>query len=659
MSAQPVFAFTARDAKSARVSYQHIAGTVNRILNRIVNSLPEEKAGAFKPSVFQTIHGLHGFFNGREVSKKKPVIKAHKFVAPHFEYRGDLDSSNVSRFMDRRLDSLHEAEIACGRRFVTLSRADGRTLLWTSYEGHPLLDAAEWVYLMARSKPDYWKNPALAISDDLLDAAIAKLPEYTPAVKPQPDKAKLNTLEETLDEFIKESWAAGDKVSRDDAIAILGNRDSDYFLLSEHSDAGDLMAASVVKGMWTKVHSGVERTLEKEFDTGGDPEMAARVHAAKIINMGVAIKKRRALELLRAAQNPVDLEDDDAEDAETGSVHSGRTVFPPNREAFDPTLDKYVYANDEAVLQTKDVTDTENPPVPLQYALEFIKNTLSVLPLWGVCDGICDCSQGSECRSAGKHPHSSLARKRAGDKWLKGVYAATTDEATVRGWFKKDPRINIGLAMGGPLNLICVDVDPRNDGDATYCDLVEAHGDDAFPKTYVQKTGGDGWHRVYKSTHDIKPGSLKAELGPGVDIKGAGGFIVGAGSTHASGKMYQVESNDLIEFAPEWMENEIVKALSGEKPKIVIDFQAHRDRKRTGVSGSAIVEGERNKRLFKIGCALWGKGEVMSHGHLLSELTDINMEKVTPMLDDSEVVKIAKSISGSYPLGVPITEGAA
>jgi hypothetical protein len=35
------------------------------------------------------------------------------------------------------------------------------------------------------------------------------------------------------------------------------------------------------------------------------------------------------------------------------------------------------------------------------------------------------------------------------------------------------------------------------------------------------------------------------------------------------------------------------------------------------------------------------------------------MEKVTPMLDYSEVVKIAKSISGSYPLGVPITEGAA
>jgi hypothetical protein len=348
--------------------------------------------------------------------------------------------------------------------------------------------------------------------------------------------------------------------------------------------------------------------------------------------------------------------DYDEEDTDVGDSGS-KTVYTPESQTevdfSDPTLDKNVVGSAEAVLQTKEVTDTENPPVPLQYALEFIKNGLAVLPLWGVSDGICDCSTGSECRSAGKHPHSQLARN--------GVYSASTDEAIIRKWFKRDARINLGLAMGGPLNLICVDIDPRNDGDATYCDLVEAHGVDAFPATFTQRTGGNGWHRVYQLPSGIAPktGTLKAELGPGVDIKGQGGLIVAAGSMHSSGRMYEVETNALIAEAPEWIVNAVVKSLAGEKQEEAIDFQAYRDRKRAGISSAVIVEGERNKRLFKIGCALWGKGEVTGHGELLSQLVDINLEKVSPALEFEEVSKVAESISGRYPLGVPIQEDVA
>jgi hypothetical protein len=39
-----------------------------------------------------------------------------------------------------------------------------------------------------------------------------------------------------------------------------------------------------------------------------------------------------------------------------------------------------------------------------------------------------------------------------------------------------------------------------------------------------------------------------------------------------------------------------------------VGFQERRSRRDAG--GSVIAAGERDERLFKVGCALWGKGEV-------------------------------------------------
>ena len=72
-----------------------------------------------------------------------------------------------------------------------------------------------------------------------------------------------------------------------------------------------------------------------------------------------------------------------------------------------------------------------------------------------------------------------------------------------------------------------------------------------------------------------------------------------------------------------------------------------------------IVEGERNERLFRVGCAMWGKGEVGSRADLLCELMTVNSERVSPPLSTDEVYKIVDSISSRYPLGVPIREGTA
>ncbi len=618
--------FTKYDAKQARQNYQHIAAVVNRILYRAIQSLsPEDAKKYVKRSVFGTIHSLHGFFHGQP-AKNFPLIKAHKFVVPHFDYHGDPE--NAARFMDRRLDALAVLESAVGRRFIGITRADNITLLYTAYESHPLLDAAEAIYFKARQKANYWKNAAAAITDDLLDEAIAMLPEVkqeqpAPIADPEEDGG--------------ERWGSG-----------------------------DLMNGAIVKGMWTKVLNGAASALEKEFDTGSDPELAAMLAAKKIIALGKTIKATRAHEVLRAAMSPASVVSWRDADHDQEKEHRGKNSVPsgaggsPAEET--PTLDKNVVVPPHEVVTNQQLNDFDfsesRPSVLLGVALDYASQGLAVLPLWGVSDGICDCSQGSECRSAGKHPHSTLARRQTPDGLLKGVYSATTDEAVIREWFALDPRLNLGLAMGGALNLVCVDIDPRNAGDTTYYDLVEAHGDDAFPETFIVKTGGGGWHRLYRLPEAIKPkkGELKGKLGPGIDIKGEGGLIVAVGSVHSSGRVYEVETNTYIAEAPQWIVESLIKSVDGSQPEKVIDFQAHRDRKRAGISGSVIVEGERNERLFKIGCAMWGRGEVGSHSELYSYLVEVNLEKVSSPLSPSEVIKIAQSISSRYQLGSPINQ---
>ncbi len=256
--------FSKSDARRARVSYQYVAQIVNLIINRLIQKTDDEGAKAFSPSVSQTIHALHGMFNGRELSTDKPLFRAHIFTAPHFGFREretepEMREERAAKLVCRRLNDLEEAEAACGRQLVIIRRADGVTQKLTAYEGHPLLDAAEALYFAARNSPDYAKNPSAAITAELLDEAVAQLP--------------------MIERAATDAASSGERAEM---------------------DAGDLMMDAVLKSMWAKLMNGAERALVKEFDTGGDPELVAKKYAAKIEKIGKDIKERLARERLSA-----------------------------------------------------------------------------------------------------------------------------------------------------------------------------------------------------------------------------------------------------------------------------------------------------------------------------------------------------------------------
>ena len=129
-----------------------------------------------------------------------------------------------------------------------------------------------------------------------------------------------------------------------------------------------------------------------------------------------------------------------------------------------------------------------------------------------------------------KRPDGSLAPH--------GCHSASSDEAQVRQWWATRHDHGIGLACG-PSGIVVLDVDPRNGGDEALRTLVAGQ---AWPKTPAAKTGGGGWHFLYRAPVDPTTGELvplRGKLSPGIDVKGAGGYIVVAPSTHPFGDRYR------------------------------------------------------------------------------------------------------------------------
>ena len=135
----------------------------------------------------------------------------------------------------------------------------------------------------------------------------------------------------------------------------------------------------------------------------------------------------------------------------------------------------------------------------------------------------------------------------------------------VEGWQEKATRTpgdfgdyNIGIStsrFGNDEALIVVDVDNKNgkrgDLEILKLELAGFH----FPRTFTQCTPTGGRHLVYRTRLPLRQGANV--LGPGLDIRSRGGYIVGAGST-INDKEYTVGTPvGAFELAPEWLVDQL------------------------------------------------------------------------------------------------------
>lgn len=172
-----------------------------------------------------------------------------------------------------------------------------------------------------------------------------------------------------------------------------------------------------------------------------------------------------------------------------------------------------------------------------EYAQLYASMGWPVLPVFEAIGGRCSCGR-ADCRSPGKHPRVK-----------RGVNEATTDRARIAQWWHDWPDASIGVAMGQASGLWALDMDPRNGGEPTLAELSDRVG--GLPDTALQLTGGGGLHYLFQLPPDMDIKGAANKLGPGLDVKGSGGFILVEPSSHVSGHHYAWEgSSDPLEGHP-------------------------------------------------------------------------------------------------------------
>lgn len=140
-----------------------------------------------------------------------------------------------------------------------------------------------------------------------------------------------------------------------------------------------------------------------------------------------------------------------------------------------------------------------------------------------------------------------------------GVKLASTDEATVRAWWKQWPNAMIGLPTGRAIGAFVVDVDAGEDKQtgeifdaaALQMNLETAIGGQ-LPPTRFATTPRGGVHLYFKMPVEDLIGNRTNLLGKGsrIDIRGEGGYVIAPPSVRKDGVAYAWGGDDLVATPP-------------------------------------------------------------------------------------------------------------
>ena len=132
-----------------------------------------------------------------------------------------------------------------------------------------------------------------------------------------------------------------------------------------------------------------------------------------------------------------------------------------------------------------------------------------------------------------------------------GVHDATTDPKQLAELFDAAPyATGYGIACGrGNEPLLGVDLDRKNgvDGVASLAALAEQHGF-TVPETTVIATPSGGLHLWLTGPAGAPVRNSAGKLGPGIDVRGYGGYLVGPGSWAPKGIYRFVERRPVSEL---------------------------------------------------------------------------------------------------------------
>ncbi len=211
---------------------------------------------------------------------------------------------------------------------------------------------------------------------------------------------------------------------------------------------------------------------------------------------------------------------------------------------------------------------------------------------------------------------------------------ATSDYDRIRRAWSAAP-YNVGVACG-PSELIVIDLDvPKGPDDKPGRDLAHegvATGEDMFAllcaqagetypvRTFTVLTGSGGRH-LYFTAPEQRLGNTSGRLGWKIDTRGAGGYVVGAGSV-VVGKPYVVADDSDPDPLPDWLIRLLLPVVPHVRPVAGLPVPTSADRRVAYLRAAVAQEtdrilsaspGTRNNALYIASVAL---GQLVAGGAL-------------------------------------------
>ncbi|MFF1682365.1 bifunctional DNA primase/polymerase [Streptomyces sp. NPDC058256] len=194
-----------------------------------------------------------------------------------------------------------------------------------------------------------------------------------------------------------------------------------------------------------------------------------------------------------------------------------------------------------------------------------------------------------------------------------GVYDASTDPRRIRALFAAAPwATGYGIACGlPPYHLIGIDLDTKSgtESSAALRELALRHLF-TIPETVVVLTPSGGRHLWLSGPPDVAVPNSASRLAPGIDVRGAGGYLVGPGSRTEHGAYSTAPGT--AHFAPAPCPPALLRLLlpppRHAKPTASTPDDVHGQ-------GQGLIQfvlsahaGQRNTRLFWAACRAYENG---------------------------------------------------
>lgn len=211
-----------------------------------------------------------------------------------------------------------------------------------------------------------------------------------------------------------------------------------------------------------------------------------------------------------------------------------------------------------------------------------------------------------------------------------GFKDASSEKTVLEEWDRVFPGANLAVATGQS-NLVVLDVDPKSGGMESLRELVEKHPD--LKQTYIVKTGSGGYHFYFRARPDFPLTNSASKVGPGLDIRANGGYVIAPPSIHANGNPYTWErspkTRTKLAEVPMWL------------IELIYDKQLQSSVRGVGDPDEPIHE--RHATLASIAGMLRHKG--LDEDSIFAAIQTINVKRCQPgPLEENEVRRIARNI---------------